>query len=223
MMSSDKKNDLKKFITKDINLWLTRIAGTMLPSVAGITLETEPCCDNYIVLIVFNSVSGNNQIGLNLPVDNLKTGKARNTFPTTYGELDIFQVSLPHFTRRASWKYFFTRGASCLEKGTSWFKRGRVGGGELSWFPLYYPITLEWHEQKNCISVMCSVSWSFTRTRSVLNRIMLRVLRILFFSTHPLKFAKFTEMRKSNVLALICMMWDTLMLKLIAKKWLWFL
>ena len=46
----------------------------------------------------------------------------------------------------------------------------------------------------------------------------LRVLRILFFSTHPLKIAKFTEMRKSNVLALIWMMWDTLMLKLIAKK-----
>jgi hypothetical protein len=39
MVSSDKKNDLKKFITKDINLWLTRIAGTMLPSVTGITLE----------------------------------------------------------------------------------------------------------------------------------------------------------------------------------------
>jgi hypothetical protein len=30
---------------------------------------------------------------------------------------------------------------------------------------------------------------------------MLRVLRILFFSTHPLKIAKFIEMRKSNVLA----------------------
>ena len=40
MVSSDKKNDLKKFITKDINLWLTRIAGTMLPSVTGITLES---------------------------------------------------------------------------------------------------------------------------------------------------------------------------------------
>jgi hypothetical protein len=38
------------------------------------------------------------------------------------------------------------------------------------------------------------------------------------FSTHPLKIAKFTEMRKSNVLALIWMMWDTLMLKLIGKK-----
>ena len=31
--------------------------------------------------------------------------------------LDIFHVSLPHFTKRAIWKYFFTRGASCLEKG----------------------------------------------------------------------------------------------------------
>jgi hypothetical protein len=41
------------------------------------------------------------------------------------------------------------------------------------------------------------------RTRSVLNRIMLRVLPILFFSTHPVNIAKFTEMRKSNVLALI--------------------
>ena len=40
MVSSDKKNDLEKFITKDINLWLTRIAGTMLPSVTGITLES---------------------------------------------------------------------------------------------------------------------------------------------------------------------------------------
>jgi hypothetical protein len=39
MVSSDKKNDLKKFITKDINLWLTRISGTMQPSVTGITLE----------------------------------------------------------------------------------------------------------------------------------------------------------------------------------------
>ena len=50
------------------------------------------------MIIVFNSVSGNNQIGFDLPVDNLKTGKVRkvrNTFPTTYGELDIFQVSLP--------------------------------------------------------------------------------------------------------------------------------
>ena len=47
----------------------------------------------YNVLIVFNSVSGNNQIGFDLPVDNLNTGKVRNTFPTTYGELDIFQVS----------------------------------------------------------------------------------------------------------------------------------
>jgi hypothetical protein len=67
---------------------------------------------------------------------------------------------------------------------------------------------------------MCSVVYyqSFARTCSVLNRIMLRVLRILFFSTHPLKIAKFTEMRKSNVLALLWMMWDTLMLKLIAKK-----
>jgi hypothetical protein len=32
---------------------------------------------------------------------------------------------------------------------------------------------------------------------------MLRVLRILLFSTHPLKIAKFAEMRKSNVLALM--------------------
>jgi hypothetical protein len=40
MVSLDKKNDLKKFITKDINLWLARIAGTMLPSVTGITLES---------------------------------------------------------------------------------------------------------------------------------------------------------------------------------------
>jgi hypothetical protein len=71
------------------------------------------CCDNYIVLIVFNSVSGNNQIGFDLSVDNLKTGKVRNTFPTTYGELDIFQVSLPHFTRGASWLW-----------------------GELSWFQI---------------------------------------------------------------------------------------
>jgi hypothetical protein len=66
-------------------------------------------CDNYIV---FNSVSGNNQIGFDLPVDDLKTGKVRkirNTFPTIYGELDIFQVSLPHFTSGASWKYCFTR------------------------------------------------------------------------------------------------------------------
>ena len=46
-------------------------------------------CDNYIVFIVVNSVSGNNQIGFDLPVDNLKTGKVRNTFPTTYGELNI--------------------------------------------------------------------------------------------------------------------------------------
>ena len=41
-------------------------------------------CDNYIVFIVVNSVSGNNQIGFDLPVDNLKTGKVRkvrNTFP----------------------------------------------------------------------------------------------------------------------------------------------
>jgi hypothetical protein len=40
----------------------------------------------------------NNRIGFDLPVDNLKTGKVRkvrNPFPTTYGELDIFQVSLP--------------------------------------------------------------------------------------------------------------------------------
>ena len=35
-----KKNDLKKLRTKDINLWLTRIACTMLPSVTWITLES---------------------------------------------------------------------------------------------------------------------------------------------------------------------------------------
>jgi len=46
---------------------------------------------------------------------------------------------------------------------------------EITCVTLYYPITLEWHEKKNCISVMCSVVyWSFARTRSVLNRIMLR-------------------------------------------------
>ena len=83
---------------------------------------------------------------------------------------------------------------------------------EITCVTLYYPITLEWHEKKNYISVMCSVVyWSFARTRSVLNRIMLCVLRILFFSTHHLKIAKFTitDIRKSNVLALIWMMWDT--------------
>jgi hypothetical protein len=83
-------------------------------------------CDNYIV---FNSVSGNNQIGFDLPVDDLKTGKVRkirNTFPTIYGELDIFQVSLPHFTSGASWKYCFTRGeeVSCLEKGSELVENG---------------------------------------------------------------------------------------------------
>jgi hypothetical protein len=59
----------------------------------------------------------NNRIGFDLPVDNLKTGKVRkvrNTFPTTYGKLDIFQVSLPHFTR----------GASCLEKGGELVEKG---------------------------------------------------------------------------------------------------
>ena len=67
----------------------------------------------------------NNRICFDLPVDNLKTGKVRkvrNTFPTTYGKLDSFQFSLPHFTRGASWKYFFYLGAS-------WLKRGRVGSG----------------------------------------------------------------------------------------------
>jgi hypothetical protein len=59
----------------------------------------------------------NRQIGFDLPVDNLKTGKVKNTFPTTYGELNIFQFSLPHFTRGMSWKYFFTSGASWLKKG----------------------------------------------------------------------------------------------------------
>ena len=82
----------------------------MLPSITGITLESLlPSTNRRLAHIV----SGNNQIGFDLPVDNLKTGKVRNTFPTTYGELDIFQVSLPHFTRGASWKYVFTRRASC--------------------------------------------------------------------------------------------------------------
>jgi hypothetical protein len=86
---------------------------------------------------------------------------------------------------------------------------------EITCVTLYYPITLEWHEKKNCILVMCSVVyWSFARTRYVMNRIMLRVL----CSTHSLKIATFTEMRKSNVLSLIWMLWDTLMLRLIAKK-----
>ena len=68
----------------------------MLPSVTGITLESLLSSTNRRLAHI---VSGNNQIGFDLPVDNLKTGKVRNTFPTTYGELDIFQVSLPHFTR----------------------------------------------------------------------------------------------------------------------------
>ena len=51
------------------------------------------------MLLPLLSASGNNQIGFDLPVDNLKTGKVRNTFLTTYGELDIFHVSLPHFTK----------------------------------------------------------------------------------------------------------------------------
>jgi hypothetical protein len=109
----------------------------------------------------------------------------------------------------------------CMDRRMDVHTDRRMSGqtNEITCVTLYYPITLEWHEKKNCISVMCSVvSWSFARTRSVLNRIMLRVLQILFFSTHPLKIAKFTEMRKSNVLALIWMMWETLMLKLIAKK-----
>ena len=109
----------------------------------------------------------------------------------------------------------------CMNRRMDVHTDRRISGrtDEITCVTLYYPITLEWHENKNCILAMCSVVyWSFARTRSVLSRIMLRVLRILFFSTHPLKIAKFTEMRKSNVLALICMMWDALMLKLIAKK-----
>jgi hypothetical protein len=39
---------------------------------------------------------------------------------------------------------------------------------EITCVTLYYPITLEWHENKNCILAMCSVVyWSFARTRSV--------------------------------------------------------
>ena len=109
----------------------------------------------------------------------------------------------------------------CIDRRMNVHTDRRMSGrtGEITCVTLYYPITLEWHEKKNCISVMCSVVyWSFARTPSVLNRIMLRVLRILFFSTLPLKIAKFTEMRKSSVLALIWMMGDTLMLKLIAKE-----
>jgi hypothetical protein len=104
----------------------------------------------------------------------------------------------------------------CMDRRMNFHTDRRMSGrtDEITCVTLYYPITLEWHEKKNCISVICSVVyWSFASVRSVLNRIMLRVLRILLFSTHPLKIAKFTEMRKSNVLALICMM-----LKLIAKK-----
>ena len=62
-----------------------------------------------------NSVSGNNQIGFDLPIDNLKTVKVRNTFPTTYGELDSFQVSLPQFTRG--------------RVGNNFLPEGRVGSG----------------------------------------------------------------------------------------------
>ena len=91
----------------------------MLPSVTGITLESLlPSTNRRLAHIV----SGNNQIGFDLRVDNLKTGKVRkvrNTFPTctTYGELDILQVSLAHFTRGASWKYLFTRGSTlCMQQ-----------------------------------------------------------------------------------------------------------
>ena len=111
---------------------------------------------------------------------------------------------------------------------------------EIACVALYYPITLEWHEKKNCIWVMCFVVyWSFElcapwftdhlsyvlRGLLIICKNTLRVeqdhtpcIMDLIFSTHPLKIAKFTEMRKSNVLALIWMMWDTLMLKLIAIK-----
>ena len=58
-----------------------------------------------LYLIVFNSVSGNNQIGFHLPVDNLKTGKVINTFPATYGRVG---------------NIFFTRGRVVS-------KRGQVG------------------------------------------------------------------------------------------------
>ena len=53
----------------------------MLPSVTGITLESLLSSTNRRLAHI---VSGNNQIGFDLPVDNLKTGKVRkvrNTFP----------------------------------------------------------------------------------------------------------------------------------------------
>jgi hypothetical protein len=52
-----------------------------------------------IVLLSLILVSGNNQIGFDLPVDNLKTGKVRkvrNIFQTTYGGTKIFFKSVYH-------------------------------------------------------------------------------------------------------------------------------
>jgi hypothetical protein len=49
----------------------------MLPSVTGITLESLlPSTNRRLAHIV----SGNNQIGFDLPVDNLKTGKVRKKY-----------------------------------------------------------------------------------------------------------------------------------------------
>jgi hypothetical protein len=76
-----------------IRSWHVFRMSSVYPCVMYTCNNNLNCCDNYIVLIVFNSVSGNNQIGFDLPVDNLKTGKVKNTFPTTYGELNIFQQS----------------------------------------------------------------------------------------------------------------------------------
>jgi hypothetical protein len=65
MVSSDKKNDLEKFITKDINLRLTRIAGTMLPSVTGITLESLLCRSKLLLQTTRGNVcSRKKEIGM---------------------------------------------------------------------------------------------------------------------------------------------------------------
>ena len=86
-------------------------------------------------------------MGFDLPVDNLKTGKVRNTFPTTYAELDIFQgqydnpqqwpvlywkkkKSVYHTSQGGELEIFFTR-----ERVVS--KRGRVGGGRVVLIPSY--------------------------------------------------------------------------------------
>ena len=59
------------------------------------------------------------------------------TFPSTpqYRELDSFQFSLQHFTRGASWKYYYLHGVGGVvsNREGSWLKRGEQEEGSWQW------------------------------------------------------------------------------------------